>query len=168
MLVVHTVQHCTHCTTQCLQRQVFGCLETLEKWPENLLNNCEDDVVLKTTSKEKRTKKEGRTTAARLEKSGGKFASWKSQKRPTATSESGSTPTDPINLSSTFGGKFEKQKVWSRFYPSRCRCPLSVHADGYFPNSRAGIHWKAYTVVASYASIEARTVRFHNRGLWPI
>ena len=67
--------------------------------------------LTKTTSKEKRRKKEGRTTAARLEKSGGKFASWKSQKRPTATSESGSTPTDPINLSSTFGGKFGKQKV---------------------------------------------------------
>ena len=75
---------------------------------------------------------------------------------------------------STFGGKFGKQKVWSRFYPSRCPCPLSVHADGYFPNSTAAFHWKACKLVntavarASYASIEAQTVRFHNRELWPI
>ena len=56
--------------------------------------------------------------------------------------QSGSTPTDPINLS-TFGGKFWKQKVWSRFYPSRCPCPLSVHADGYFPNSSNCISLKS-------------------------
>ena len=110
MLVVHTV-HCTVYNSMSPAASLRLLAETLKKCELNTLNICKDKVVLKTISKEKRTKKEGRTTAARFEKSGGKFASWKSQKRPTATSESGSTPTDPINLSSTFGGKFGKQKV---------------------------------------------------------